>query len=419
MWSYLGEDSEMIYFEYVQQLKHLPFPLEELKNRLDSRPIKRYAYCVHDKDTYEDGTPKEPHVHVEGECNTSQNLATIASWFDDKPERIEKGKSKSKKFMYQNMCGYLVHETQNSDGKYQYPYEEVVSNFDFPAFLHQAQEEIEQAKQYKKSLPYADLLQDICDNKIPRLKLSNYINDIDRIKYQKNIDAAYKIRDERLAKEVDREMKVMYFCGPSESGKTTMAKVIAKKQGYDVFVTGSSNDPLQGYLGQECIIFDDVRGSDWKINDLLKILDNNTNSLGKSRYSNKLLSDCKLMILTSVQSIESLYESLGQRETEPIIQLKRRCSILVEFTPSKMKFYQYSSAEQDYVYISTQINPVPTMKWASENKEYVDDMIGMVKDIAKENGVDIAKQLEESQEDVKLYGEIEGQVSFDDNNPFE
>lgn len=408
----------MIYAEYVQQLKHLPFPLEELEQRLKSRPIKKYAFCVHDKDTYEDGTIKEPHVHVEIECNSSQKLETIASWFDDKPERIEKGKSKSKKFMYQNMCGYLVHETESSDGKYKYPYESVTANFDFADFLHQAQEEIKEAKDRRKNHPLADVLQKICDNEIPRLKLSLYVDDLDRIRYKRDIDVAYTIRDEKVAREVDRQMNVMYFYGPSGTGKTTVAKIIARKQKYDVFISGSSNDPLQGYLGQECIILDDIRGSDWKINDLLKLLDNNTNSLGKSRYSNKLLSDCKLMILTSVQSIEELYSSLSMRETEPITQLKRRCSTLVEFTENNLYFYQYSAGENDYIFDSKALNPVPSIQFHSHNKSYTDAIINMLQEVAEENGIDIKEQIQESKDTVQLYDEIEGQVSFDDKNPF-
>lgn len=381
----------MRYAEYVQRLDYLPISLDDLENILNSRPIKQWSYLVHDKDTYEDGTLKPAHIHVEMKLNSDQTAETISSWFNDKPERIEKGKSSNKAFMWPNMNLYLVHDTKTAiEGeKYRYEDESVRSNFDFIKLVEDARLGIKEAKEHKKSHPLADVLQDICDDKIPRIKLSERISDMERIKYDKDIQKAYAIRDEKKALEVDRTMNVMYFYGPSGTGKTTLAKTIGADKGYSVFVSGSSNDPLQGYMGQECVILDDIRGSDWKINDLLKLLDNHTNSLVKSRYSNKLLSDCKLMILTSVEDIDKLYQGLSNYNHEPIEQLKRRCSTLVQFTENRLYFYEYSEGEKDYKIVEEAVNPVPFMEFISEKKSYVDDMVNMVKDLAHKNGVNL------------------------------
>ena len=180
-------------------------------------------------------------------------------------------------------------------------------------------------------------------------------------------------------------MNVMYLFGEAGTGKTTWAKVLAKQKGYSVFVSGSSNDPLEGYMGQECIILDDVRGSDWKINDLLKMLDNNTNSLVKSRYNNKLLNDCKLMILTSVQSIEDLYSNLKEHESEPIEQLKRRCTDMIEFTPTSMNMFIYNPEIKEYENKGSIPNMTSQLLYLAEHKEsLINDIKSLADSLQKE-----------------------------------
>lgn len=410
----------MIYAEYVQRLDYLPFPLTDLEKILNSRPIKRWAYLVHDKDTNEDGTEVPPHLHVEMELNTSQKVDTVASWFFDKPERIEKGKSKSKKFMYPNMLGYLVHELESSraDEKYVYPREDVVANFDFSAVLDEAQRGIKESKE-KKQIPIMPVLDKICNNEIPRVQIGKYLTNEERIKYSRQITEAYKIRDEKLALETERVMNVMYFYGPAGTGKTTWAKEIARKKGYSVFVSGSSNDPLQGYMGQECVILDDIRGSDWKINDLLKFLDNHTSSLVKSRYYNKLMTDCKLMILTSVQSIDDLYRGLKEYESEPIEQLKRRCTDVLEFSERFITAYHYSEGEKDYIFVDRVPNVTKMMTFAQENISLVNDVLGYMKEVGggalNQLGFD---DMEDIEDNLKNFGKV-NIVPNDKDLPFE
>lgn len=371
----------MRYAEYCQQLKHLPMKLEDITEMLDTKNI-RYAMLIHDKDTLEDGALKEAHVHImmdfKGNSWTPDNLA---KWFNDEPQRIEKSKSKKNRFVFENMCSYLVHETETSDGKYHYPDADVIANFDFPEFMDMVRKGVLESKANKKEHPIGETLVKICNNEVPRIKLDDFLTEMEQIRYNKDIEQAYKIRDRRLAREVNRNMNVMYFFGQSGTGKTTWAKTVAKQKGYSVFVSGSSNDPLEGYLGQECVILDDVRGSDWKINDLLKMLDNNTNSLVKSRYSNKLLNDCKLMILTSVQDIEDMYSNLKDHDSEPIEQLKRRCTDMVEFTPTTMTFWQYDPEVREYKNMGQIPNMTSQLLYMVEHKE---SMINDLKNIAEE-----------------------------------
>ena len=102
----------MRYAEYCQQIEHLKMTIEEIKTVLDDKNV-RYAYLVHDKDQLEDGSPKPSHLHVmldfRGASWTPENLC---KWFKDDPERIEKPKTKRNRFVYENMCSYLLHETE-------------------------------------------------------------------------------------------------------------------------------------------------------------------------------------------------------------------------------------------------------------------------------------------------------------------
>lgn len=371
----------MRYAEYCQQIEHLKLSVDEIKAVLDDKNV-RYAFLVHDKDQQEDGSPKPVHIHVmmdfRGASWTADNLC---KWFKDEAERIEKPKTKRNRFVFENMCSYLVHETETADGKHHYDDTEVVANFNFIEYMEQIRKGVLEAKANKKMHPIAEVLEKVMKNEIPRIRLDEYLDDLTQLKYNKDIETAYKIRDRKLAKETDRNMNVMYFFGASGTGKTTWAKVMAKQKGYSVFVSGSSNDPLEGYQGQECVILDDIRGSDWKINDLLKMLDNNTNSLVKSRYSNKLLNDCKLMILTSVQSIEDLYSNLKEHETEPITQLKRRCTDMIEFTQSSMNLYTYNPTIQEYENKGSLPNMTSQLLYLAEHK---DSLISDIKAISEE-----------------------------------
>lgn len=373
----------MKYAEYCQQVEHLPFPLEDLEKILRSRPVSRWAFLLHDKDTYDDGSAKPVHVHVMMDLNSDQTPENISKWFDDRPSQIEK--AKATKYAFETMCSYLIHETPSSDGKYQYKAENVTANFDFPEYMEEIRHGVKEAKEKRKKHPIQDVLEDICLDKVPRSKLSDRLSDMDRIKYRRDIESAYNIRDERRARETGRTMNVMYFYGAAGTGKTTWAKEIGKKAGYDIFVSGSSNDPLQGYIGQECVILDDVRGSDWKINDLLKLLDNHTNSMVKSRYSNKYMNDCKLMILTSVESVDDLYRGLKESQSEPIEQLKRRCTDVMHFTERFVTAYHYNDVSKEYDFVERVPNPTQFMVFAQENKTLINDTLGFMKQVLEEN----------------------------------
>ena len=176
-----------------------------------------------------------------------------------------------------------------------------------------------------------------------------------------DIKKAEKLRASIL---LDRKLEVLYICGPSGSGKTTLAKYIAERKGYDPFVNGSGDDILDGYDREECIILDDFRAGTMKFNELLKFLDNNTGSSVKSRYFNKDINNCKLLIITSVLKPGELYsffkDDNGNTNNEPIEQLYRRLK----------HHYLYMGINTQIVYevtlkIGLKSDPKPIMKFST------------------------------------------------------
>lgn len=158
---------------------------------------------------------------------------------------------------------------------------------------------------------------------------------------QKDILKAEKYRSNILK---ERNLEVLYICGPSGSGKTTFAKYVAEQKHYDPFVSGSGEDILDGYDKEECIILDDFRAGTMKFSELLKFLDNNTGSSVKSRYYNKDINNCKLLIITSIQLPHELYGLFknedGTENKEPIEQFYRRIK----------HHYLYVSVNKDAIY---------------------------------------------------------------------
>lgn len=125
----------------------------------------------------------------------------------------------------------------------------------------------------------------------------------------------------------NRNLEVVYITGQSGSGKTFYAKYLSQKLGFDYFVTGSGDDILDGYDKEECLILDDYRAKTMRFAEFLKMIDNNTNSSVQSRYFNKDLSNCKLIIITSIKPPNELYKITSddnEDNEEPREQFYRR-----------------------------------------------------------------------------------------------
>lgn len=171
-----------------------------------------------------------------------------------------------------------------------------------------------------------DLITQYADGKVSKKHLYAFITGEDVVSNTKITSAIERAAKLRANKIRDRHLQVLYIAGESGSGKTTAAKYFAEnKLHYDYFVTGSGEDFLDGYDKEECLILDDWRAGSMKFSEVLKMLDNNTNSSVRSRYNNKDLSNCKLIIITSIKKPTELYQMLQEEGSEePAEQFYRR-----------------------------------------------------------------------------------------------
>ena len=162
------------------------------------------------------------------------------------------------------------------------------------------------------------------------------------------IENAFKVRAEYLlSTQSERNTTCIYICGQAGAGKTTLAKKIADTHNMDYFVSSGSNDVLDGYCQQPCIILDDIRPSALGLSDLLKLTDPHTPCSVKSRYKNKYV-NCELIILTSVLKIDEFYHNVFEHENEPINQLKRRCKFYIRMDSDFIRIRQWDNIAMRY-----------------------------------------------------------------------
>lgn len=364
--------------------------------------IEKYCYLLHEHDTNEDGTPKHLHYHLYLKFNTKVDLSVIAKAFKQKENRVEKIKAGS----YDGAIPYLIHA--NAPEKFQYNVNDVKANFDYKKFI----EDWNNKKSNKKRL--AEIREGIESGKIRRFNLYESITMEEYARYYNSIERYFKYRDIILSKK-QIQKKCIFITGPSACGKTEFAKQWSIKRGLSCYITGSSNDPLQGYGGEDVLVLDDLRGSVFSFSDLLKLLSNDTNTAVQSRYYNKLL-QCEYIFITSVIDIDDFYKNVFEHEEEPIVQLKRRCSVYIDMDFKEINIYSFNKRIMDYSFVDCVKN---NLKYLKEDKindydyeqrqlclslstVYENDDVVEVKSASNEN----VKCPEITSDDINLYLEL-------------
>ena len=289
------------------------------------KTIKQWAYILHDKDD------TRPHYHIYLYFGTGVDSALVAEWFklaytDDKGEEhtgenfINKVKGRRVDVLL-----YLTHENESQKYKHIYSRDEVVSNFDFSS-------EIEQDKVIGDFEKYSYAQQIRYIDKLPT---------DEKIKASNKLDKLWKLYCQVQSLKSDRHVEVIFISGKGRTGKTYYAKKLCVQMEKDFCVSSSSNDPMQDYMGQKAFIFDDLRDSAFALEDLLKILDNNTQSSAKSRFNNKVFNG-DLIIITSAVPLRYWYSDLRYRYggTDSLIQLYGRICLYVEVTKEIISIYK-------------------------------------------------------------------------------
>ena len=298
-------------YEVVSRAEFFTEPIGEILRRY--RTIKKYAYILHDKDA-----DVAPHYHIYlnfGKSGVDSKI--VAQWFGLQESQVNRIQGRAT-----DMLQYLTHSNDSQKNKHQYSPSEVVANFDFEA-------EIEKSKiigdfnkySYAQQLEYIDTL--------PVAEKTTAFNKLKKL---------WELRCEVLMLNPERDIEVIFIHGKTGTGKTFNAKKLASRNGLDFYVSSSSNDPLQDYRGQKCIILDDARDTTFEFEDYLKLTDNNTASSVKSKYYNKVLM-CSLIIITSSVPLSFWFRNMMYGKSEDLKQFYRRISAYFEITPTEIHMY--------------------------------------------------------------------------------
>lgn len=363
--------------EVTSTIDHLS--REQVEKGVTYSRVSDYVYILHDKDYYtkEDeeknanhkaGTKKPAHWHVYLKLKDSTPIEHVAAAFGVSANfvcKIHKG--------WNFALLYVTH--LNAPEKAQYDDSEAVSSYDWVAERDRLNKD-----RKKEDKILSSIIEKIDSGELREYNLTDYVSMKDYVKYERAIKKAFDYRAQRIAERKDREMNCIYIVGDSGCGKTTYAKQLAIDKGMSYYVSSGSNDPLDGYKGQDCLILDDLRPSCMGLSDLLKMLDNNTASSVKSRYRNKVL-ECKLIIITTTLDINTFFKNVFSEEEETIVQLKRRCSMYIKMTIDKMIVSIYQPDTRDYVAIAEYDNPValqfaPKPQTEEECLDYIENLLG-------------------------------------------
>lgn len=335
--------------------------------------IREWAYIIHDQDVNEDGNPVAPHVHIIMRFETPQHFENIADWFSLPVSCVEKIKGR-----WEDACLYLYHK--NAPQKFQYDVEDIIANFDVFKILEK-QSDKEQLN---------ETIEKILSGEIREYNKTLLIDQSFLVFHSRLIREAFKVRAEHLRATVkERNTEVYYITGQAGCGKTTLAKQICDAHNLPYFVSSGSNDILDSYSQEPAIICDDIRPSVLGLSDLLKFLDPNTSCSVKSRYFNKFV-HAEIIILTSVLGIESFYHNVFENESEPINQLKRRCSTYIEMNRDTISISVWDKKRNRYsapvVYVNDIIDGYMPDKNVTQSdvKKHVSDIIPFLKEYSFE-----------------------------------
>lgn len=316
-------------FEVCNQLEYLTKEELELacSELIKEDNITELAYAIHNKDILDDGSPKPIHFHCMIRTNKVTTSKHIAKFFKHNNKPISDAYvQKSKYGSYCKMVQYLTHKNDSKKAQYDFEKDVVKLKGDIDTFYKTDLDIITKTRQPYYAIDWTFQNKSYSQQflEIDQMDFGNsQIGQTNKIKCFNQLEKLYNAHIKGIQlKGVDRDMNVIYITGASGTGKTTVAKFIANTWGYDICVSSSSNDPLQDYQGQKCLIIDDFRQTDWQLSDLLKLLDNHTSSTVKSRYNNKYMNDCKLIILTSVFPIT--HNEYKNFNNESLTQLYRR-----------------------------------------------------------------------------------------------
>ena len=310
-------------FMYTQDLAHLPFKKEKLKEKLEKSGAEEWAYILHNKDTDENGKKIRPHFHVVLRFKDAKTLSRVAKLFEDQPQYVEAWHS-----TVNNAFSYLLHETTGAKEKHHYDASEVTASFDFETRIKEIRQKVK--KPTKKEIETA--IDEYASGKISKEELQAKIGVLEMARRKVLVDhvqdiLAFKKHQNFLKVFKGQKCVVFWLYGEAGVGKTRLTReVLEQCHPNDFCILGSQRDHFQEYRGESFIVINDLRPQDYDYGQLLTLLDPyEIDKMAPSRYHDKYL-NAKMIFITTPYSPFDFYSNCKIADTlvDTFEQLKRR-----------------------------------------------------------------------------------------------
>ena len=324
---------------------------EHIKEFLKRYDCIEYFYILHANDTNELGDIEQPHYHICMRYTTESSFSFKAVKNAFPFGMIQVGRH------WNSMIQYLIHK--NDTKKTPHEVSEIVTNVDSATLKFYLESEYKDPKKIEEET-LDELLQMILDG----LSKKEYYVMLDRNrekylpihkKYATKINEFFKIQKTLFAEKAKkRDIQTVFIEGSAGSGKTAYAISLAETQGLTYYVSGSSNDVMEGYDNEDVLIIDDGRSSIFKFSDFLKIIDPHTSTGIKSRYNNKIFVG-SMIIITSYVPLYDWYRKCTDNEdmdkdyngSSARQQLDRRINTVISIDQAQIKVYNHDEYGED------------------------------------------------------------------------
>ena len=348
---------------------------EHIKEFLKRYDCIEYFYILHANDKNELGDIEQPHYHICMRYTTESSFSFKVVKKDFPFGMIQVGRH------WNSMIQYLIHK--NDKKKTPHEASEIVTNVDSATLKFYLESEYKDPKKIEQET-LDELLQMILNG---LSKKEYYVMlDSDREKYlpihkkhANKINEFFKIQKTLFAEKAKkRDIQTVFIEGSAGSGKTAYAISLAESQGLTYYVSGSSNDIMEGYDNEDVLIIDDGRSSTFKFSDFLKIIDPHVSTAIQSRYNNKTFVG-KMIIITSYVPLYEWYKKHtfgdgidkdfnGSSARE---QLNRRIQTVIKVDKEEIKVYKHTEDGHDH-HVRTLANATYLLKTKTEERKMFD-----------------------------------------------
>lgn len=269
-WAYADQENMRSRCFFITQNTHYDgveiLSLEQVQQACDRTGAKDYAYILHDRDTYSEeeiasgsapvdaevDDPKADHIHAVELRKSMATVGQIARAYGVPPQQVEKKPKRA----FEDLVEYLTHEhpDQQEKGKHLYDRSEVITN------VEDLWQRVDKHKENRKKAQVSptDIFEAVSNGEMTPDDVRRDYRDL---YVQPNmISHLKKLRADHL-RHRSRPQRVVnvLITGKGGSGKDLIAFAVTHALGIPAFKTKSDGVAFEGYDGQLCVIFGDIR----------------------------------------------------------------------------------------------------------------------------------------------------------------